>query len=67
MAKLTIHAVCVVEGDPLDIMEHYGDAIEQMENAASAFGTADVRIVSVEGMDFEFPGKQTFLSCEGVG
>ncbi len=53
MAKIKIVAVCVVEGEPLDIMEHYHDAVESLENGGGMYGEVRVRVVSVEGMDFE--------------
>lgn len=52
MAKIVIQAMCTIEGDPLDVMEHLSDAIESLENGGGMYGTVDVRIVTVNGMDF---------------
>ena len=54
MAKITIHAVCVVEGEPLDVLEHYLDAVESLTSSGSAYGEVEVRVVAVEGVDFSF-------------
>ncbi len=55
MAKITIQAVCTVEGEPMDIMEHYQNSVEELENAGGMYGEVEVRVVAVEGMDFTLP------------
>jgi len=52
VAKVTIHAVCTVEGTPDDVMEHYHDAVESLESGGGMYGEVTVRVVAVEGMDF---------------
>ena len=52
MAKIVIQSICTIEGDPLDVMGDYANALEDMENAARGYGVGDTRIISVSGMDF---------------
>lgn len=53
MAKIVIQSTSTIEGDALDVMAHYRDALDEMEAAAQGYGVGDTRIISVSGMDFE--------------
>ena len=61
MAKVTIHAQCILEGDATDVMRYLRDALEEIEQACQSYGTGEVRIVSVADVDFQNLDVREFL------